>query len=869
MVLRVRLMDPKVLGTVVAWDVVVTGSEGGEASADPTPPRARQPSIERRHTWSEDADVLKDLRLAIRGLGASPGFTTIAVVTLALGIGASTAIFSVVNGVLLRSLPYPNPDNLMQVATVNQYGRPNRLSYPDFEDLREQNESFAELAAYSDWTTSAAAADRGFLVHWAQVSRGFFSVLGVEPAAGRLFSDDEERTGRHVAVVSYGYWRRRLRAIGSLANQSVRVGDDVYAVIGVIPDGYEFPAETELWVPREPAVEGRTAHNWSAVGRLRDDISPALAQQDLSRVARSIKQRYGDDTDTVDAFVRPVLEQLVGGVRPALTVLLGGAGIVLLVACVNVANLLLARAFSRDRESALRLALGAGPVRLGRAFLTESLLLSLLGAALGVLIALAGVPALLELQPGLLPRAGNVGVEWPVLAFALAIALIVALMIGVVPAVRAARRDTREVLAGSRRILGGGTASRRVRATLAASQIALTVVLLVAAGLVGRTILGLLAVDPGFRTEGALVMDVWLPYPDMQDPAPGGTRIASFLERLTAGLRTIPGVERVGGVNHFPLEGGGPNGTFVVLERPDEISSFEDFLGLVNEPARTGNAEFRVASTGYFGAMGIPLIRGRLFDQRDTAESPHVAVISASLAATRWPGQNPLGKLIFFGNMDSDLRPFTVVGVVGDVQEYGLGRAPLPTFYADLRQRPRTAAEFHIAITGSSGTADLIPSARRLARSLDPEMPVDFAALGNVVHGSFAERSFLLLLLSVFGTLALVLATAGVYGVIAYIALERTPEIGVRMALGAGSRDVARMLVWRSARFAIAGIVVGLLAAFAMTRMLVGFLYGVGTADPLTFAAAAAVVLAAALGAGWFPAHRASLTDPVEALRHE
>lgn len=807
--------------------------------------------------------MLNDLRLALRGLRKRPGFASVAIVTLALGIGASTAIFSVVNGVLLRSLPYLNPDSLMQVETVFQSGRTGRVSYPDFADVREQNQSFEELAAYANWTTSAAAAGQGFRVAWAHVSAGFFSVLGVAPAVGRAFSTDEEQAGRLVAVVSYGYWQSRLGGSGNLAGQSVRVGDQVYAVIGVMPRGYDFPAGTELWVPREPATESRTAQNWSVVGRLRDGVSHDQAQQELSSIAQRLKQQYGDDTSMTDAAVRPVLEQLVGNVRPALLVLLGAAGVLLLVACVNVANLLLARALSRDRESALRLALGARPARLARSFLAESLVLSLSGAALGVLIALAGVPAL---APGRLPRVQNVSVDWPVLAFTLTASVLAALMIGLVPAIRAARRDMREALADSHRIRGGSLVSHRLRAVLVVAQISLTIVLLVGAGLLGRSFLALLAVDPGYRTDGALVMDVWLPEP--RDSA-GETRIADFIERLTARLRTTPGVERVGGVNHFPLDGGGPNGTFIILQRPGEVANFEDFGRLAREPARAGNAEFRVASADYFGAMGIPLIRGRLFDERDTREAPHVALISASLAETRWPGEDPLGKLIQFGNMDGDRRPFTIVGVVGDVQEYGIGAQPRPTFYTDYRQRPRTASAFQVAVQGAFDVAAMTASARRVAYELDPEVPTGFKPLREVVSASLADRRFVLLLLALFGGLALVLATTGVYGVVAYMALQRTPEIGVRIALGARGRDVVRLLVRQGAAFAIAGIAVGLVAAFALTRVLASLFYGVGTADPATFAASAVALFVAAVVASWIPAYRAARVDPVEALRHE
>jgi putative ABC transport system permease protein len=810
---------------------------------------------------------MNDFRFALRSLRRSPGFTAIAVLILALGIGANTAIFSVVNGVLLRPLPYPKPNALMQVETVFQSGATGNTAYPDFEDLREQNRSFTALAAYSSWTASAAAAGQGFRVTWAHVTASFFSVLDVAPVMGRAFSPDDERADQRVAVVSYGYWQSRLGGSTDFASRAVRVGDQAYAIIGVMPPGYDFPEGTELWVPRTPATEQRTAQNWRVVGRLRDGVSREQAQQDVSAIARRVRQQYGDGTYMTDAAVRPVLERLVGSVRPALLILLGAAGVLLLVACVNVVNLLLARAVSRDRESALRLALGARPAHLARRFLAESLVVSLAGGVLGVVLAVMGVPVLLAIEPGRLPRAQDIGVDWAVLRFALAASVLAAMAIGLVPAIRAAKRDAGEALADSHRSQGGSGASQRVRGVLIASQIALTVVLLVGAGLLGRSFLKLLAVDPGYRTRGAVVMDLWLPSPA---DAAAGARNAGLLEQLLARLRAIPGVARVGGINDFPLGGGFyPNGTFLILQRPDEVAGLEDFRRLAREPARAGNAEFRVASAGYFGTMGIPLIRGRLFDERDAPGAPHVALISASLARTRWPGEDPLGKLIEFGNMDGDPRPFTIVGIVGDVHEQGIGEAPRPTFYAYYRQRSSAFSTFHIAIQSDGDLTALTASARRAARELDPQVPTRFASLADVVSASLADRRFVLLLLGLFGGLALVLATTGVYGVIAYMTSQRTPEIGVRMALGARATDVVRSFVRQGALFAATGIVVGLIAAFALTRFLSSLLYGIGHADPLSFVSAALVLLAAALVASWIPARRAARVDPMEALRYE
>jgi putative ABC transport system permease protein len=823
-------------------------------------------------------DLARDLRHTVRTLRRSPGFTMVTVVTMALGIGATTAIFSVVNGVFLRPLPYPNAERLMQPLTIFANGFQGTFSYPNFEDVQDQNRTFAGLAAYTIRAASAAMGEQGFRVRWTRVSPGFLSLIGRPPALGRGFTADEEQTGGPVAVVSYGYWQNRLAGRSDFASQSVRVNERTYAIIGVMPRGYDFPAGTDLWAPLPPmGMQNRTATGYGVVGRLRDDVSVAAAQQDLSAIARRLKQLHGDGANMVDATVRPVMEQLAGSVRAALTVLLVASGALLLVACVNVANLMLARALARDRESTLRLALGAGPWRVARGFMVESLVLTIAGAGLGLPLAIGGVAALLALDTTQLPRTGEIGVDVRVLVFSLAVSLLAASIVSVFPALRAARRDPRDALADSPRIQGGSTAARRLSSGLVLAQIALTVVLLVGAGLVGRSVLKLLDEDPGYRTDGALVMDIWLPA-EVESGArtelsAGDAYIAGYLERLMSALRTIPGVERVGGVNHFPLTdpltpSPGSNGNYLLLNRPDEAVSPEDRARLF-AASRFGNAQFRVASEDYFAAMGIPVIRGRVFDARDTRNAPHVAVISASLAEAQWPGEDPLGRLIDFTGMDGDLRAFTIIGIVGDIEELGIGALPQPMFYADQRQRPRRANEFHVVIQGGGDVAALTGAAREVARDLDPRVPVGFRTLREVVAAWMAQRQLVLVLLALFGVLALVLAATGVYGVVGYRAVRRTREIGVRVALGARAPDVVRLLVREGAMFAVGGVAIGLIVANGSTRLVASWLYGVGATDPMTFATVAVAMIAVALAASWVPAYRASRTDAMEALRHD
>jgi putative ABC transport system permease protein len=823
--------------------------------------------------------IVDDFRLALRSVSRSPGYAAIAVVTLALGIGATTAIFSVVNGVFLRPLPYPNAERLMEPLTIFAGGSQGSFSYPDFEDLRDQNRTFAGLAAYTNRGASAVMGEQGFRVGWTQVSPDFLSLIGVPPALGRGFTADEEQTDGPVALVSYGYWQNRLAGRSDFASQRVRVNERTYAIIGVMPPGYDFPPGTDLWAPRQPmGAQNRTARGYGVIGRLRDDVSVAAAQQDLSAVAKRLKQLHGDGANMVDATVRPVMEKLAGRVRAALTVLLGASGSLLLIACVNVANLMLARALARDRESALRLALGAGPWRVARRLMVESLVLTIAGAGLGLALAIGGVAALLAQDTTQLPRTGEIGVDMRVLVFSLAVSLLAAAVVSVFPALRAARRDPRDALADSQRIQGGSAATRRLSSGLIMAQIALTVVLLVGAGLVGRSVLKLLDEDPGYRTDGALVMDVWLPAEVESgwrtELSAGDAYIAGYLERLMSAQRMIPGVERVGGVNHFPLTDAltpspGSNGNYLLLDRPDQAVRPEDRASLFAEPSRRGNAQFRVASADYFGAMGIPLIRGRVFDARDTRNAPHVAVISASLAEARWPGEDPLGRLIDFTGMDGDLRPFTIIGIVGDIEELGIGAMPPQLFYADQRQRPRRANEFHVVIEGVDDLAAVTAAAQQVARDVDPQVPVAFRTLRQVVAAWMAQRQSVLGLLALFGVLALVLAATGVYGILGYRAVRRTREIGVRVALGARRPDVVRLLVREGVLFAVGGVVIGLIVASVSTRLVASWLYGVGAIDPMTFALVAVAMVAVALAASWVPAYRASRTDAMEALRHD
>lgn len=813
--------------------------------------------------------LLQDLKYAGRTLRRSPGFTLIAVLTLALGIGATTAIFSVVNAVLLRPLPYPASERLMQLWEVSDNGNQMNVADPNFADWRAQSRSFSALAQYGSGEVSVVGGEEPARVAAAWVSRDFFRALGVQPARGRAFLPGEQQTGTApTTIVSYSFWEHYLGGDPNLSKRTLTFGGRVYNVVGVMPPGFDFPGGSDLWTPSEldAPYTSRTAHNWHVVARLKPGVTREQAHSEMSAISRALKQQYGEDVDLVDAAVVPLRDEIVGGVRPALLLLLGAAGLLLLIACANVVNLLLARAAARRREIAVRQALGAGRGRLLRQFLAESLVLAVAGGALGVLLAVWGTDALLALKPANLPRLEEIRVSWPVLAFALGVSVAVAGILGLAGALRATGQDVREVLAEGGRTHAGGGANQRLRGVLVTSQVAITLVLLVGAGLLARSFVRLLAVNPGYRTEGATVMDLSLPSPD--DEAEG-RRLLGFHQELFARLRAIPGVEQVGGVNDFPLGGNYADGTFLIVNGPEDVTGFDDFERLVKDESRTGYAAYRVANSDYFRAMRIPLVRGRLFDERDAPDATNVAVISESLAKTRWPNEDPIGKQIEFGNMDGDLRPMKVVGIVGDIRERGLDAEPQPMLYGNASQRPGSAGTFHVVISGPGNPATIIPAARQILRELRPDVPPRFRTLDQVFSESLAPRRFSLLLLGVFGAAALLLATVGMYGVIAYLVTQRTREFGIRMALGAQGEDVLRMVVRQGAILALVGIGVGLLGAVGATRLLASMLYGVGATDVATFAGASLLLIAVALLASYLPARRATRVDPMVALRAE
>ena len=811
----------------------------------------------------------QDFRYAARVLGKIPGVTIIMVFTLALSIGATTAIFSVVYGVLLRPLPYSGADRIMAVSEVNSNGRPSRLADPNFEDFREQSHSFQSIAKYSATTVSVSGASQPTRTTVAAVTPEFLTVFGVEPIVGRDFTaSDDQKGAAPVALVSYGYWRQYLGSAQDLSQSHLKINNAVYSVIGVLPSGFRFPNDAEVWLAadKDGANPSRTSHNYSGVGRLKDGVSVGQAREDISAIARRIYQASNEKTDYLlrDGTVVPLQDSITGAVRSPLLILLGAVGFLLLVACANVANLLLAQASVREHELSIRSALGATRGRLVRQFLTEAFLLSLIGGVLGVLAAVSGVAGLVALAPENLPRLESVSVSVPVLLFAFLLSAAVAAGLGTFTAVRATRGDLRKGLVEGGRGQAGSKVSQRVGRAIVAAQIAITFVLVIGAGLLGRSLMKVLEVNPGFRVDKIVTMDVSMPWVD--DPKAKSSQ-GVFFSNLIDRLKQVPGVRSVGAASALPMTGGLPDGMFLLMTQNEVPKTMDGFGALFNQKERIGNADFCVATDGYFQVLGIPLIRGRMFDERDGANAPHVAVISESLAHDRWPQQDPIGHTIEFGNMDGDLRLLTIVGVVGDTHEYGLDEPPRPTVYVNLFQRPR--AVMTVTMLSDSDTRSVSSAARGILQDLNPEIPTRFRTFQQVYSASLGSRKFNVILIGFFGITALLLATAGVFGLTAYSVSRRTREFGVRVALGATSGDVLRMVLRQGMHTILIGVAIGIVGSFALTQTVSSLLFGVTATDPVTFGGVTLLLVAVALVACYIPARRATKVDPMVALRCE
>jgi len=819
---------------------------------------------------------LQDLRFTARMLRKNPGFTLVAVLTLALGIGASTAIFSVVDAVLLRPLPYRNPQQIVRVWEQSPDRERMNLADPNFDDFRAQNNTFASLAEYNYGLSSVSGGSEPVRVNIGAVTSDFFRSLGVEPFRGCSFLPEEQRLhGAPAAIVSYGYWQRYLGGAVDLSQFHLSTEGGVYPVVGIMPQGFDFPPGVAVWLPHELVAEtpSRTAHNGNGLGRLRDGVTVAQARANLSTIAHRIKDQYGKEVDLSDAAVVPLADAMVGDVRTALLTLFAAVGLLLLVACTNVAGLLVARTSARRKEFAVRAALGAGRRRLIQQFLAESLSLALAGGFLGILLAAWAVRVLPAILPTNLPRQQGIGIDTSVLLFALAAIVAVAVSLGLFAAWRAGTGHVQEALGSGSRSYSGSSASQRLRGFLVIGEIAVTLVILVGAGLLGRSFVRLISTNPGFSQQNLITMEFSPPIPwDFSMDQAAVARQIQQMDAIVSRLRTIPGAESVGLVGALPVAAGDDlaDGGFLLLNGQKSPTNFDEWGQMALNPAMLGHAEYCVASEAYFRTLSVPLLRGRLFGNQDDMNSPHVAVISQSLARQQWPNQDPIGQLINFGNMDGNLKPLTIVGIVGDVRAAGLDRLPSSIIYVDYRQRGMNAnSSPTILVRSVAPVGAITAAARSIFHDLAPDVPVKFSTFENEMGGWLADRRFLLLLVGLFAAAALALAAVGIYGVVAFSVARRTQEIGVRIALGAQRGKILRLVLGEGARMAVLAVAIGIGASLAITRLMSALLFGTSATDPLTFIGVAVLLAGVTLLASYIPARRAMRVDPMVALRYE
>jgi putative ABC transport system permease protein len=802
----------------------------------------------------------QDLRYGARTLLKNPGFTLIAVLTLGLGIGANTAIFSVANTALLRPLPYQNPDELVMVwETAPKLGFPhNDVAPANFIDWRDQNQVFTQIAAFGGASLSLTGRGEPERIEGMRVSASLFPLLGVAPALGRVFTEQEDRSdAQGVIVLSHSLWQRRFGGDTGVIGQSLTLNNHSYTVIGVMPAHFRFPGrEQEFWTPMafEPdEAAGRGDHYLSVAARLKPGVTRQQAQAEMDTIAARLQRQYPrTNTDQGVALV-PLHEEFAGAIRKPLLILMGVVGFVLLIACANLTNLLLARATQRASELTIRAALGATRMRLIRQLLTESVLLALSGGAVGALLAIWGVDLLETLVPENLAQARGVVVDGRVLGFSAAVSLLTGVAFGLAPALQISKLNLTEALKEGGR---SGAGSRgRLRGALVVGEIALSLVLLTGAGLMIKSFYRLTGVDPGFQPDKTLTMRMQLSGEKYGD----SVKRRAFYDQMLQQLQSIPGVQSAGVITQLPLATQGLSFSFSLEGQPP--------LPSANLP----QAAFRVISQDYFRAIGIPLMRGRSFTPQDTADAQAVVVINRTMAERFWPGQESLGKRFKVGSSDSPNPWFVVVGIVGDVRQSSLDQVLKPEMYVShLQDRRFFAIPRDLVVRTVGDPLAMAAAVRAEIWKLDKDLPLYRAlTMEQMLSASVAGQRFNMLLLTVFAALALLLAAVGIYGLMSYATAQRTREIGVRLALGARASDVLRLVMKQGLILTISGVAAGLAGAFALTRVMTGLLFGVSATDPVTFTLIAALLTLVALLACWIPARRATKVDPMVALRCE
>jgi putative ABC transport system permease protein len=821
------------------------------------------------------ATLIQDVRYAFRVMRMNLGFTAVAVLTLALGVGANTAIFSVVDSVLFRPWPYPHPERIVEILKQYKDGTGVSVCVPLFNYWKEHGGVFEHVAAFSTVPNGFNLAERGLpeRVPGVRVTADFFKVFGIQPLRGRAFLPEEDRPGGERAVVlSYDLWRARFNADPSLVGNPIVIDGQPYTVAGIMPQGFRFPDAYEfgrgpdLWIPFQLPQDSQDPANYLvAIGRLKPDLSRQQAQARMSVVTQQLRReqpRFVDADEGVKLL--PLHEALVGNIRPVLLILLGAVGFVLLIACVNVANLLLSRSAARAKEIAIRSAMGAGRWRLTRQLIVESMLLGVLGGAAGLGVAYAGVQALVALSPLQLPGASRAGLDGRVLGFALVLSVLTGLLFGLAPALSISRTRLNESLKESSTRSTAGGHRRRLSGALVASETALSFVLLVGAGLLVESFIKLGHVEPGFDPRHVLTFETTLPEAKYGTPPALEAFCRSVLEQLQA----LPGVESAAAVTSLPTEFG-PDFPFTIEGRQESSPG-----------GASGDSQYRVVSPDYFRALRIPLLRGRFFNDADTAQSPGTVIINQAMARQFWPHQDPVGQtLLIAKQMGPEWadRPRQIVGVVGDVKDTSLNEPPPLEMFIPYTQVPAVFVALAVrliparwVIRTQSDPLALSAPARQAVLAVDANEPIaGVQSLEEVLAGSLGRWRFAMFLLGAFAGLALVLAAVGVYGVLSYSVSQRTHEIGIRMALGARRQDVLKLVVGRGMMLALLGVALGIAGAFGLTRFLAGLLYGVRPSDPLTFVAVALVLLGVAVLASYLPARRAAKVDPMVALRYE
>jgi len=805
--------------------------------------------------------LLNDLRYAARMMGKNPGFTLIAVITLALGIGANTAIFTVVNAVLLRPLGFHDPSRLVIVAEKSPYPTIT-TSYENYVDWRAQSQSFESMEGTRGATIALTGAGDPERLNSRYATAGLFPLLGVDAVVGRTFRAEEDAAGgAPVVLLSYGLWQRRFGGAADAVGKSITLDSRPYTIVGVLPKGFELLQPADVFLPFTPwAKTLPDDRNWHpgiyAVARLKPGVTREQARTEMVGITKRLENQYPEYNTGISAEVVGLQDRLVQNVRPALLLLLGAVSFVLLIACVNVANLLLARAASRGREIAIRTSMGASRWRIVRGLLTESVLIAVTGGALGLLVASAALGPLLHMAEGSVPQIFSVGLDRSVLLFTLVVSVLTGLVFGIVPALRTGKIDLRETLNEGSRGSTTGRGHHRILGALVATEIAVALLLLIGSGLLLRSFSRLQEVSPGFQPDHLLVADL----PLSQNAYAKPELRYEFFDRLVERAKTLPGVKSAGAASFLPVSGGGSLIQFNIEGRPPKTP--HDYVA----------AGYRTVTPKYMETMGVPLLQGRNIAAGDVEKAPAVVVINASMARTYFPGENPLGKRMQIGaTPDKDVPYMEIVGVVGDVLQ-GLDTDAKAEMYLPYRQADTVLPVFQLSVVlRTSGDPRLQAAALRSAvREIDPNQPVvKIRTMEENMATSVTEPRFRTWLIGIFAALALVLAAVGIYGVMSYSVNQRTNEMGIRVTLGAQPNDVFRIVVGEGLRLALIGVGVGLIGALAATRVLRTFLYGVSAIDPVTFAVTAALLTLVAVAACYFPARRATRVDPMVALRYE